>query len=359
MIRQKRTHNNDSSDSDTESRNSSSSKSGGHPLTGVWKYFERGQSKGDGHWEGTCKYCKKFYPRAKLQTLRAHLANSCKHVPEEWQRHFNYIIINNLDDIPTDEPISDAVLSLVKRRKKDKQSELTNWFDSTKIEISRQSMIDKAIALAFIMCSIPFHVINNPFFVNALKLLNPGYSVLSREILSGRLLDTEVAKVIDKVNKILDSNNHLTIAYKGIGLKFGTFPSIASYARTLWKQIGKTKESCEALITQLRIYKEQKEYINGTSNPYHRTRLDVDRLEGLVKVYRFNLSNPTEQLHHTQIVEITPDMMMNITETVFKEIEEKSTEDDDIEMLNPTKDLYSNEQDLDLSISTFIDLKSS
>ncbi|CAG8514962.1 1462_t:CDS:2, partial [Scutellospora calospora] len=42
-------------------------------------------------------------------------------------------------------------------------------------------------------------------------LLNPGYSVLLCEILSRYLLDTKVAKVINKVNKILDSNNHLTI----------------------------------------------------------------------------------------------------------------------------------------------------
>ncbi|CAG8833046.1 776_t:CDS:1, partial [Cetraspora pellucida] len=57
-------------------------------------------------------------------------------------------------------------------------------------------------------------------------------------------------------------------AYKGLELKFGTFPFIANYARKLWQQIGKSKESCEALITQLQIYKEQKENINGNLNPY-------------------------------------------------------------------------------------------
>ncbi|CAG8827835.1 4464_t:CDS:2, partial [Gigaspora rosea] len=81
--------------------------------------------------------------------------NSCKKVPEEWRRHFNYIIVNNLEDVSTDEPLygmSNTVSPLP----------------------SKQLIIDEAIALAFIMC------------------------VSSREVLSGRLLDTEIAKIINK-----------------------------------------------------------------------------------------------------------------------------------------------------------------
>ncbi|CAG8792710.1 22688_t:CDS:2, partial [Gigaspora rosea] len=65
-----------SSKSETDSRNSSSAKAG-RPPTGVWKFFEKGASK----------------------------ANSCKKVPEEWRYHFNCIIVNNLEDVPTDEPL--------------------------------------------------------------------------------------------------------------------------------------------------------------------------------------------------------------------------------------------------------------
>ncbi|CAG8807342.1 17471_t:CDS:1, partial [Racocetra fulgida] len=53
-----------------------------------------------------------------------------------------------------------------------------------------------------------------------------------------------------------------------VELKFGTFPLIASYAKKLWKQMGKNKENCEALIMQLRWYKEQEQYINRVPNPY-------------------------------------------------------------------------------------------
>ncbi|CAG8779879.1 13774_t:CDS:1, partial [Racocetra fulgida] len=63
-------------------------------------------------------------------------------------------------------------------------------------------------------------------------------------------------------------------------------------------------------------------------------------------------------LYHIQTTEITPEIITNIAETVFKEFEKVLTEEENIELLNPTKNLYSNEQDLYLYISTFIDLKS-
>ncbi|CAG8783046.1 27579_t:CDS:2, partial [Gigaspora margarita] len=154
MTKDKQSQNNNSTDTDTEteSRNSSNSKLG-RPQTGVWKFFTRGQSK-----------------------------------------------VNNLEDIPTDEPFS----------------KLTNWYDSTKIEAPKQLFIDEAITLAFIMCGIPFRIINNPFFINALNLLNPSYSIPSHEVLLGRLLDIEVAKVISKVDKILEHTNNLSIGLDNI-----------------------------------------------------------------------------------------------------------------------------------------------
>ena len=123
-----------------------------------------------------------------------------------------------MKDIPTDEPLNDGTLSSsvkVKWKKTVNQPELTNWFDSTKIEASKQLMIDEAITSAFVMCGIPFRVINNPFFMNVLKILNPGYNIPSREILSGRLLDNEVAKVNDKVNKIIECTSDITIGLDG------------------------------------------------------------------------------------------------------------------------------------------------
>lgn len=654
----------------------------GRPLSGVWKHFDRGESRGDGHWEGTCQYCKKFYPRAKPNYLRAHLANNCRKVPEEWRRHFNYIIVNDLNDIPTDKPLTNE--SDITQDWKKPETVITNQSES---EIDT-SIVDEAISLAFIMCGIPFRVISNPFFINALKILNPSYNAPSRHALSGRLLDTELAKVNKKVNEIIEFTNNLTLgldgwsapdgssvwnfiiltptreeylyklenyseeshtaeflanqielvinrigskkfsaiisdnaanialarrlicskyknimnirciahcynliskdilqhtfaermiqranrivqffkkshkaaailkekveqyeisggglktyvetrwitvhecvssivrlkncleeirdyhseiittpailtilhsrgffndmqhlskillpiknailavesanstladayinlikiaviiqnlptdeykgfrnhciekfnrrfeefndpayqlafflhpAHKGAGLKFGTYSVIANYAGELWQKMGKSQKSCETLLAQLRIYKEQKHKINGKPNPYvasykigsdtplrwwnacevkpnhlqrlaiklfsitpssaacermfsslgwlygkRRTRLGIDQLEGLAKVYRFNLSNVVERFK-TQ-PEISPEMMKDISKTVFNELEENSTKDlENIDLSNPAEHLYTDESDLELNVSNIINFRS-
>ncbi|EXX53344.1 hypothetical protein RirG_244820 [Rhizophagus irregularis DAOM 197198w] len=76
-------------------------------------------------------------------------------------------------------------------------------------------LIDEVISLAFIMCGIPFHVINNPFFINALKILNPNYIAPFHKTLSKQLLDNEVAKVNNKIDEILEFTNNLTISLNG------------------------------------------------------------------------------------------------------------------------------------------------
>ncbi|GBB91703.1 hypothetical protein RclHR1_19060003 [Rhizophagus clarus] len=77
------------------------------------------------------------------------------------------------------------------------------------------SIIDEAITLAFVMTGIPFCVISNPFFVNALKILNPSYNVSSREVFFERLLDNQIAKVNDKVDKIIEFATDITIGLDG------------------------------------------------------------------------------------------------------------------------------------------------
>ncbi|GBB90677.1 hypothetical protein RclHR1_17700002 [Rhizophagus clarus] len=149
----------------------------------------------------------------------------------------------------------------------------------------------------------------------------------------------------------LSTDEYKGFLYKGAGLKFGTFPVIANYAGQLWQRMSETKKGCEQLITQLRHYKDQNCIVNGKPNPYmapysigsdiplmwwntcevkpnhlqrlaiklfsiipssascermfsslgwlygkRRTQLKVDKLEGLAKIYWFNLSNTAEQL---------------------------------------------------------------
>ncbi|CAG8838925.1 23596_t:CDS:2, partial [Gigaspora margarita] len=163
MTKDKQSKNNNSTDTDTEteSRNSSNSKLE-CSQTSIWKFLTRGQSK-----------------------------------------------VNNLEDIPTNEPFS----------------------------MSKQLLIDEAITLAFIICGISFHIINNHFFITALNLLNPSYSILSCDVLSEHLLDIEVAKVISKVDKILEHTNNLSIGLDEYLYELGNYSDQSHIAEFLANQI--------------------------------------------------------------------------------------------------------------------------
>ena len=62
------------------------------------------------------------------------------------------------------------------------------------------------------MCAgIPFHIIENPFFVDFLNELNPAYKTPTREYLSNRLMKEELAKVNYKINEELKNSSNLTL----------------------------------------------------------------------------------------------------------------------------------------------------
>ena len=65
--------------------------------------------------------------------------------------------------------------------------------------------------IAFTCCNIPFSIIKNPFFIEALKHLRPGYNPLLRKHLSGQLLDNEIISVNLKVDIALKFCNNLTL----------------------------------------------------------------------------------------------------------------------------------------------------
>src|SRR4051812_10523196 len=82
-----------------------------------------------------------------------------------------------------------------------------------------------------------------------------------------------------------------------------------------------------------------------------RTRLEINQLEGLAKIYQFNLSNAAEKFHKNQ-TEISPEAMKNVAETVFNKLEEEVFQEESVnaELPNPAEHLYTNKQDLNLDI---------
>ena len=75
----------------------------------------------------------------------------------------------------------------------------------------KSNEIDNALIKAFICCNIAFTIVKNPFFIELLKTLCPGYNSPSRRKLSTELLERELIKVNLKVKKILNSTFNLTL----------------------------------------------------------------------------------------------------------------------------------------------------
>ncbi|PKY49047.1 hypothetical protein RhiirA4_545007 [Rhizophagus irregularis] len=70
-----------------------------------------------------------------------------------------------------------------------------NNFSSKKRKLNDGSIQTKKIGdfhhSSFVVCDIPWHIIENPFFIEFLKTLRPGYTPPSKELLSGKLLSQE------------------------------------------------------------------------------------------------------------------------------------------------------------------------
>ena len=61
------------------------------------------------------------------------------------------------------------------------------------------------------MANISFNVIENPWFVNMIKTLQPGYNTPSWQVLSGTLLEAELSRTNMRINNELDKESNFTI----------------------------------------------------------------------------------------------------------------------------------------------------
>ena len=99
-----------------------------------------------------------------------------------------------------------------KKRKHDRQTYLYDYHDSGKpLPQEWIDWINGALIKFFVCCRVPFWVIESPFFIELLKELNSAYNLPSRDILTNRLLKSELGYVNSKVSKELDSAENLTI----------------------------------------------------------------------------------------------------------------------------------------------------
>lgn len=178
---------------------------GGRPIDPVWEYFERSSLPSAGHFSAKCKFCGFFAARGRPSGLQIHLAKDCRQCPDDIKLKYTEVIVGNNKDQNTE-------LSKGNKRCRTEQTTLDDhWDNGAEIPRPRQKLINQAWAKAFISCGIPFSVIENPFFVDAIKSLRSSYDPPSRETLSGNLLNHEVIRINSKVKNILSNENNLTL----------------------------------------------------------------------------------------------------------------------------------------------------
>jgi hypothetical protein len=198
----------------------------GRPFSEIWKNdMKRGEPKGDGHYSGTCQYCSTHWRRAKPILLKVHLTKfnlDSNEVREYWKKELYGIEEENSTDSDTEIPNranskrkKNFNKKINKKLRVDKlhQSDIRNHVTNTnnELEISEINIIDKALLNAFVCCEIPFKVIENPFFLELLKILQPLYNPPTRQRLSDSLLKYESGRIENKINHKLDKGENYTL----------------------------------------------------------------------------------------------------------------------------------------------------
>ena len=101
----------------------------------------------------------------------------------------------------------EQVTASKKRKLNDSQTKISEFHESTKLSEDRIHKINRACVKTF----VAWHVIENPFFIEFLKTLRPGYVPPSKEVLSDKLLSQETAVVNTRVTDVLKNATNFTL----------------------------------------------------------------------------------------------------------------------------------------------------
>jgi hypothetical protein len=180
----------------------------GRKFTSIWDNMIKGEKQSKGHYSATCIHCRQHWKYGKPYKLREHLANHCKKCSKDISQHYGLLVGKKIgqETVENSEEEEEEYPS-----KKLKQTNVLSFFESKKLEKGKIEDINRIITKTFVMCNIPFSTVENPWFIDLIKSLQPGYDLPSRRILSGSLLEAEVARINIKINNELDKENNFTI----------------------------------------------------------------------------------------------------------------------------------------------------
>ena len=198
----------------------------GRNFSDIWdSHMIKGEQRSRGHYSAICNYCKNSWKDGRSRILREHLANHCKRCPKEVSSYYAKIVgKKKAEEDESEEDEEEIDLS----NKKQKQTSISHYYKYQKLEEGRADEIDKSITKAFIMANIPFNVIENPWFIDLIRTLEPRYNISSRQILGGSLLEAELSRVGMRINRELERETDFTIG------KFLSFFCINYYSYNLF-----------------------------------------------------------------------------------------------------------------------------
>ncbi|RHZ85688.1 hypothetical protein Glove_62g26 [Diversispora epigaea] len=139
--------------------------------------------------------------------MKAHLANICKSYPEDISKYWR-------------DKLAEQTINYTRTSKQSNlphnQATITQHFSSNQpLPLQVNSRLNKSLIKMWIITGVPFEIIENPFTIDFLKELNPGYAPPSRTTLSGRFLDEEVARVNKYIDQELENAENLTLVLDG------------------------------------------------------------------------------------------------------------------------------------------------
>ncbi|GBC13351.2 ribonuclease H-like domain-containing protein [Rhizophagus irregularis DAOM 181602=DAOM 197198] len=180
------------------------------PQDSVWEHFIKTPLLTAGHFTAECLYCEKKWTRGRPQELQVYLAKDCLNVDEKTRREYIQKILQLYNDDDTED----------NKRFRIEQLNITDFWDVDQNSVEplskqKQEAIDQCLLKAFVCCSTPFAVVENPFFVDLIRKLQPGYKLPSREKLAGIMFSHAVVRIEDQVNSILGKAMNLTLGLDG------------------------------------------------------------------------------------------------------------------------------------------------
>ena len=138
--------------------------------------------------------------------MEAHLASHCSQYSDDIRRKYMELIANRKELV-----LIEPLQKKQKTKENIAQTSLSKFYESTELTEQRINKINRYLLIIFTYCNIPFSIIENPFFIEALKHLRPSYNPPSRKHLSGQLLDNEIVSINLKVDIALKFCNNLTL----------------------------------------------------------------------------------------------------------------------------------------------------